>query len=333
MKKIKVALICGGFSSEREVSLKSGAQIARSLTSEKYEVSLIEIAKDGRWLLSSDSKEINSGEKTLSILPGNTAIAQSDLRGVDVAFLALHGYFGEDGKIQSILELLGIPYTGSGVMASATAMNKAKTNELAALADLKVPPFIVAHNSKIKPDFGYPVVVKPNESGSSVGVTIVEKESDLEKALEKALSEGGEAIVQKYIAGRELTCGVMGNSGRTEILALPPIEIVSPNKFFDYEAKYTSQETQEICPAPVDESITRAVQEVAKKVHVLLGCDGLTRSDFILDKESNLHFLEINTIPGMTEASLAPKEAKALGWSFPDFLDKIITLALERHKK
>src|SRR3989338_8753298 len=178
MNKKKVALICGGFSSEREVSLKSGAQIARSLNPEKYEVSLIEIAEDGRWLLSSDAKQLGSSQKALTVLPRDTAISQSDLKNMDVAFLALHGYFGEDGKIQSILELLGIPYTGSGVMASAVAMNKVKTMEIAALAGITVPPFVVAHTPETKPDFNPPLIVKPNESGSSVGITIVEKETD-----------------------------------------------------------------------------------------------------------------------------------------------------------
>ncbi len=334
MKKIKVALICGGFSNEREISLKSGAQIAQSLDSKRYDISLIEIAEDGRWLLSSNSKQLKEGtSKALTVFPRDTAISQNDLRGTDVAFLALHGYFGEDGKIQSILELLRIPYTSSGVMASAIAMNKAKTSELAALAGVVVPAFTLTTSVDTKSTAGYPCVVKPNESGSSVGISLVEKESDLKSALENALAESKEAIIQQYIPGRELTCGIMGNTGRTELLALPPIEIVAANKFFDYEAKYTSAKTQEICPAQVPEAITRAVQESAKKVHALFGCDGLSRSDFILDTNNKLHFLEINTIPGMTEASLAPREAKALGWSFSEFLDKIIELALEKNRK
>ncbi|MDE2079695.1 MAG: D-alanine--D-alanine ligase [Patescibacteria group bacterium] len=329
-KKVRVALICGGPSSEREVSLKSGDQIAKALDRKRYDVSLVEIAKDGRWFLSPRSRRGGAPSKALTVFPKDKALERNDLRNIDVAFLALHGYFGEDGKIQSILELLGIPYTGSGVMASAIAMNKAKTAELAALGGLKIPDFDLTIETGAGSRVGYPCIVKPNESGSSVGTSLVEKDKKLKPAIEKALSESKEAVIQKYIRGRELTCGVMGNTGRTGLIALPPIEIVSSSKFFDYQAKYSSRETREICPAPVAARVARALQESSKKIHALLGCDGLTRSDFILDKKGALWFLEINTIPGMTEASLAPKAARAFGWSFPEFLDKIIELALEK---
>lgn len=336
-KKLRIALICGGPSNEREVSLKSGTQIARSLEPQKYAVSLIEISKDGKWLLSQSTEKSKKPGKAIAIFSKDTSITRSNLRKIDVAFIALHGYFGEDGKIQSMLELLKIPYTGSGVMASAIAMNKAKTMDIAALAGIKVPPFVLLNKSiRIKRELvkflGYPLVIKPNESGSSVGITIAHDEKELEQSLRKAFQEGAEVIAQKYVEGRELTCGVMGNTGRTDLLALPPVEIVTNNKFFDYEAKYSSGKSEEICPAHVSKNIERAVQNLSKKIHALLGCDGLTRSDFILDKKGNLNFLEINTIPGMTEASLAPKEAKAIGWSFDKFLDKIIELAIQKHK-
>jgi D-alanine-D-alanine ligase len=352
MKKINVAVIAGGFSSEREVSLKSGAQIAKALDRRKYEPKLIEITKDGRWLLSAPAASRRGGTRvrSLTLLNPERGITKRDFDGIDVAIIALHGAFGEDGAIQSLLELVGVPYTGSGVLASALGIDKVKTMEFAALAGVRVPKFITvacsssasshAHSMVLKnigmsvrKEIGYPCVVKPNASGSSVAVSIVHSKRELSAALRLAFAEDRMAIVQRYVRGRELTCGVLGNTGQTALRALPPIEIIPAETFFDYEAKYNSPKTQEICPAQILKRIERELQRLSKKVHALLGCDGLTRSDFILGPKNVLYFLELNTIPGMTEASLCPKEAKALGWSFSEFLDKIVALALERHPR
>lgn len=330
-KRIKVAVLCGGVSNEREISILSGKNIVTSLPKDRYDVSLVEITKNLKWILK-DGKN----KKTITLFDKNHGIAKSGLKRFDVAFIALHGAFGEDGKLQAILDLIGIPYTGSGVLASALGMDKIKTLGIAEKHGIKTPRlFLLTPESIYKANYdsliesiGYPCVVKPNKSGSSVGITIVKNKKELPQAIKRGFKEDGKILIEEYINGRELTCGVMGNTGKTGVVALPPIEIIPSKPFFDYEAKYFSPDTQEICPAKVNKRITKEISRLSIKIHELLGCDGLTRSDFILSKNNNLYFLEINTIPGLTESSLCPKEAKAMGISFAEFLDKQIKLAL-----
>ena len=337
-KKIRVLVICGGSSSEREVSLNTGAQIVSTLSKRKYLISKAEIQKDGRWLLGSGSTKPASR----SLAPISATQNPEKAMRYDVAFIAMHGKFGEDGTIQAILETIGVPHTGSGVLASALGMDKEKADAMVREHGIRTPKCLTANGAsrgtlsrlkrEIKKGIGYPCVVKPNASGSSVGVTIAREPKDLGQAIKKAIREDRTALIQQFIDGRELTCGVLGNSG-SKLRALPPVEIIPPEgTFVDYEAKYHSQATQEICPAPIPKKLTKELQESAKAVHSALGCDGLTRSDFILSKKK-LYFLEINTIPGLTEASLCPKEAKAAGISFEKFLDKQIDLALSRFGK
>jgi D-alanine-D-alanine ligase len=352
-RKLIVAVLCGGPSNEYAVSLRSAEQIVRTLRSTYRTVRLV---------LPKDPKRI-------------IGFLDKHLRGVDVAVMsALHGQWGEDGRIQAMLEALGVPYTGSGVLSSGLGMHKLLSYELARLAGLTVPPYIALHgiasvdavHARIKDTVGYPCVVKPNASGSSIGVSIVRKSNELTIALKKAFSEDETVIVQSFISGHEVTCGVLGNTARTDLpakglssrrrparfepparqevvshgrsesggwqaglFALPPVLIRTPHgTFFDYHAKYESSKTQELCPAPLDGRTISLIEMIAMKAHALFRCDGLTRSDFILGKDKTLYFLEINTAPGMTAASLCPKEAKALGWSFGEFLEKIIELAL-----
>ncbi|RJQ29260.1 D-alanine--D-alanine ligase [Candidatus Parcubacteria bacterium] len=331
--RIKVAVICGGPSSEREVSLKSGEEVLKALPRIKYSSAKIEIMRDGRWLL---------GKKTLAVFHPREGIRKSDLRRFDVAFVAMHGRFGEDGKVQAILETLGVPYTGSGVLASALGMNKIQTNRVAESASIPVPRFTFFANSSkptlsamkqaVRNRIGYPCVIKPNESGSSVGTTIVKNESEFLSATKKAFKEDDAIIAQQYIRGRELTCGVLGNSGQTKLSALPIVEIIPEGKFFDYHSKYFSEVTKEVCPAPLQKKVAEKIKDLSRKAHAALGCDGLTRSDFILSRGGVPYFLEINTIPGLTEASLCPKEARAAGMTFGEFLDKQIELALLKQK-
>ena len=326
--KLRVGILMGGISNEREVSLKSGEQVFNNLSRDHYIVRAIEISKNGVWIL--DKK------KTLRLFPHN------DLKKyVDVVFIALHGAFGEDGKVQAILDTLQIPYTGSGVLASALGMNKTKTSELVTQYKILTPKSFLIHKNNyslsdlittIEQKISFPCVVKPNASGSSVGVSIVRNKKELPRALDKAFKEDTEIVIQQYIEGRELTCAVIGNTNQTELTSLPPIEIVSPGTFFDYNAKYLSKKTQEICPAPIDSKISNELIRLSKKVHLALGCDELTRSDFILSKKDNkLYFLEINTIPGITKTSLCPKAAKAANISFSEFLDIQINLALNKY--
>ena len=345
--KLNIAVLCGGVSSEREVSLKTGVNVFKNLARDKYNPALIEIASDGRWLLKSDFlalekiKKVNDKDRSLILFHQEKGIVKNDLKNFDLVFMALHGKFSEDGRIQSVLELLGIPYTGSGVLASALGMDKIKANIFLNKFKIKMPKFLPLYN----PDFNlekvkkiiaenikFPCVVKPNGSGSSVGITIVDAPEKLKSALAKAFQEDKNILIEEYISGMEITCGVLGNANKTKLFTLPPVEIIPAHRFFDYESKYSAKATQEICPARISKSLTKKIQDIAKKVHLLFGCDGLTRSDFIIRK-NQIYFLEINTLPGLTEQSLCPKEARAVGMSFTEFLDKIIELALVKNQK
>ncbi len=310
MTKLKVAVLAGGISNEREVSLNTAEQIVLNLSSDKYEVNKVEVNSDFHWAL-----ELRQNKP-------------------DVAFIALHGKFGEDGRTQSVLEYLGIKYTGSGVLASAFGMDKIRCSGFLSEGGLNIPKMVSFSRAvdldqallEVKEKISFPCVVKPNESGSSVGVTICQNEEDFKLGWEKAFKEDSLILVEEYIKGKELTSGVLGNTG-SELLALPPIEIVPHKEFFDYAAKY-QKESDEICPANISVELTKEVQEASVLAHKLLGCRGLTRSDFIYDG-SKLYFLEINTLPGQTKESLCPKEAAAIGLSFSEFLEKQIQLALE----
>ncbi len=326
-KKIKVAILCGGPSSEYEVSLNSGQNVWQNLDKQKYDADLIKISRNGEFFLKN---------KKLNVF--SNGWVESDLKKYDIVFLALHGEFGEDGKIQAILDLLKIPYTCSGVLASAWGMNKNKTNLLVKKYGLRVPKTLVFNKnfsedkilSAVEKDLGFPLVVKPNKAGSSVGITIVKKPKDLFFALKEAFQGDVQILLQEFVSGQEFTCGILGNSDDENLEVLPPVEIKPGREFFDYEAKYKDETTLEICPAQIPNNLAHQVQAQAMLVHKLLGCDGLTRSDFIFNKEKGLYFLEINTIPGLTTTSLCPKEAVAAGYTYTDFLDKIIELALNK---
>ncbi len=310
MSKLKIAVLAGGISNEREVSLNTAEQIISNLPSDKYEVNKVEVNADFHWI-----EELKQNKP-------------------DVAFIALHGKFGEDGRTQSVLEYLGVKYTGSGVLASAFGMDKIRCSGFLSESGLNIPK-IVSFSKAVDPDKAllevkekifFPCVVKPNESGSSVGVTICQNQEEFKTGLEKAFKEDALVLVEEYIKGQELTCGVLGNTG-SDLLELPPIEIIPHKQFFDYAAKY-QKESDEICPANIPAELTKEVQQASVLAHKLLGCRGLTRSDFIYDGKK-LFFLEINTLPGQTKESLCPKEAAAMGLSFSEFLEKQIQLALE----
>lgn len=308
-KKLTVALLAGGKSAEREVSLKSGEQVFKSLDKERYEVLRYDPATD---------------------LP---ALAQ-DAHRIDVAMIILHGRLGEDGTIQGMLDSLGLPYQGSGVLGSAVAMNKILSKQLYVHAGLPTAPFLIADRAA-PPDpaaviarLGLPVVVKPEHEGSSIGLTIVRDSEKLADAFTKAWEFDKRCMVEKYIPGIEITAGVLGND---KIQALPLIEIVPGDayEYFDYTAKYTPGASQEICPARVSPAITAKAQELAIRAHQALCCRGYSRTDMILSGE-DLYILETNTIPGMTETSLFPQAAAKAGIGFSELLDRLIELALEK---
>lgn len=354
--KINIAVIGGGFSNERSVSLNTSKKIFSVLSKKKYNIFLVEISKEKKWILKNQPEVSNSKRALVTtdlskkITPFSNSLSKAEymgsiLKDIDVAFIALHGKNGEDGKIQAVLDLLGIPYTGSGVLASALGMNKIKCLEIVSSHGIKVPncmPVYLNANTNIgviKKDvlrkIGYPCIVKPNESGSSIGVSLVKNERSLKKSLEAAFKEDDLVLIEEYISGREFTCGVLGNTNKTELISLPPVEIiVNEESFFDYHNKYHTEKIKEVCPPMIGKELNNKILKTSKKIHEILGCDGLSRSDFILaDKNRQLYFLEINTIPGQTETSLCPKEAKAMGWSFPEFIDKQIMLALNKNAK
>lgn len=301
------------------------------LDEDKYQVSRIDVVSEEEWHWYD-----MDGTKRVLDLKNDDDLAF--LKTFQLFFNALHGEYGEDGKLQEFLDRLGVSYTGSGAAVSRLAIDKVKTMEYVEKAKIKVPEFfcVTANETaegvaeKIKGVFHYPIIVKPNDSGSTLGLSLVQNEAGLAEALEKAGHVTAEIIVQRYIFGREFTCGILGNSTDTDLLMLPPVEIIIKNQIFDFNDKYFSKETQELCPAPLDKFTIQRIQEQALLAHRTLGCDGLSRTDFRMDGTGQLYFLETNTSPGLTKGSLCPKEAAAAGIGMPQFLDRIIDLALSK---
>lgn len=308
MQKLTVALLAGGVSSEREVSLHSGEQVFDALDKDKYDILRYDPQTDL-------SRLVQDADK------------------IDIALIILHGPFGEDGTVQGMLDLLNIPYQGSGVLGSALAMNKVVTKQLYEKSGLPVPPYAVYDRGepvdaeKVATEYGLPLVVKPVEAGSSVGMSIVKTTADLQDALDLAGKFDDSILVESFIEGTEITAGVIGNK---KLDALPLIEIIpdESHEFFDYEAKYTAGVTQEICPARITEELTQKAQQYALLAHQALFCKGYSRTDMIL-KDNDMYVLETNTIPGMTATSLFPQAAQQAGMNFSQVLDRLIELGLE----
>jgi D-alanine-D-alanine ligase len=308
MKKLTIALLSGGNSSEREVSLNSGRQVYEALDKAKYNVLNYDPKSDLKQL-------VNDADK------------------IDAALIILHGPNGEDGTVQGLLDLLGIPYQGAGVLGSALAMNKWVAKQLFEKAGLPVPPYIALKRGErldtesIVQQLDLPLVVKPASAGSSVGMSLVRKAADLPAALTEAFQHGPVILVEKYIRGIEITGGVLGND---DLAALPLIEIIpdSSHDFFDYEAKYVAGVSQEICPARVEPAVTQKAQHYAVTAHKALHCRGYSRTDMIVD-QNEIYVLETNTIPGMTRTSLFPQAAQKAGYSFSQLMDRLIELSLE----
>ena len=303
----KIGVLMGGPSTEREISLKSGNAVYEALRRSGVETVAIDIT--------TDSTE------------GNIRLIKS--HKVDCAFLALHGRFGEDGQIQGILDSIKIPYTGSGAQASRLAMDKIASLGIFELNGLKVPRYSVLEKSSYRPDWktdnglGFPLVIKPANHGSSIGLSIIDDSKDLDAAVDLALSFDSRAIIQEYIPGREVTVGILDEK------VLPVIEIVPKKRFFDFEAKYKAGMTDYIVPAELEEVVAEKVQAVALSAHKLLGCFACSRVDIIL-KDNSPFVLEINTIPGFTSTSLLPMAAKKIGIEFEELCLKLVRLAYEK---
>ncbi len=347
-KRINVAVLMGGSSSERQVSLKTGSQIANALSTERYEVRAVD-TQDLKQIMSgtrSDTRtqEIESqapGAKDSgnALQPGLELAAPGDSETLsnseswrpDIVFIALHGKGGEDGSIQGMLEFMGIPYTGSGVLASAIAIDKSMTKRLFTSAGIQVIDGVVInreqfHSANFAPCalewLGLPLFVKPNREGSTFGCSLVDTLSGLSDAIRSALSYDDSVLVEKYISGVEITAGVIeGHDGM--LRALPLVEIVPKAAYYDYESKYADGGSEHIIPARISPEITREAQELALKCHRTLGCSGVSRTDMIV-ADSRLYVLEVNTIPGMTPTSLLPQAAESDGIEFRELLTLIV---------
>lgn len=313
-----MAVLMGGTSSEREVSLSTGRMVLNALDPDRYEAIAI------------DTQDLTGP----SVLTGRAVRTLVEARP-DVVWIALHGKGGEDGTVQGLLELMGVPYTGSGVLASALAMDKAMAKTLFRAAGLPVlkdlrlrrgMPLAGVHERVCMELGGYPVFVKPNAGGSTCGCTLVTAPATLERAVQDALAHDALALIEPYVQGTEITVGVLGNAGET-LQALPVIEIVPRAAYYDYESKYAEGGSEHIIPARLPDVLLHRAGEIALACHELLGCRGMSRTDLIVNGES-LWVLETNTIPGMTPTSLLPQAAAHAGIPFPELLDRIIKLAL-----
>jgi len=297
----------GGRSSEREISLRTGQAVHRAL--------------------------LRRGYRAVAIDVNDLLLRQLQVKKVDVVFLALHGPGGEDGTIQGFLETIGMPYTGSGVRASAMAMHKVTAKRLLACHGIPVPDGTVIRKGTAasKPArLAWPVIVKPAAEGSTIGISIVRKASEWRAALRRAHAHDREAIVEAYIPGHEVTVSVLGGARRPT--ALPTIEIVAPGGFYDYAAKYTKGRSRYLCPAPLPVRVNRQVTDLAVRAYDILGCDGAARVDFRVTPRGKPYVLEVNTIPGMTETSLLPMAAAKSGMDYDMLTERILESALRRAK-
>lgn len=328
MKKPKVAVVLGGPSREHDISLKTGETVLNELKRNGYLVHKTYISLTGEWA-------VDDGESLSSI----EAVNKLKNLGVEVVFLAVHGSFGEDGTLQALLERSGMKFTGSGTNASILAMDKIMSSDIFAANSVLVPPmatftrYELIRDNKLRDrikQLKYPLIVKPASQGSSLGVTLVENDDDLPAAIEFALEHDNKIIIQQYIKGREVSCGVLEDAGSGELTALLPTELIPKGAdFFDYYAKYTENATDEITPPKMNEKKIDQIQKIAVNVHKLLGCAGYSRTDMIV-KDDNIFVIETNTLPGLTSTSILPKQAEASNLSFGKMLDSIITCALKK---
>lgn len=315
--KLRVAVIYGGRSGEHEVSLRSAESVIAAMDPERYEVLRFFISKDGRW-------------QPHAILPQPGANP-----GIDVVFPVLHGTFGEDGTLQGLLELADLPYVGGGVLASAVSMDKDVMKRLCREAGLPVVEHVVQWRGRlnaiaIEERFGYPVFVKPANLGSSVAVSKARNRAELEAALELAAQYDRKVIAERAITGRELECSVLGNEQPEASL---PCEIVPSREFYDYEDKYILDAARLIVPADLPAEITEEVRRLAVACYQAVECEGMARVDFLWELPSRkLYINEINTIPGFTSISMFPRMWEATGLPYPRLIDRLIELALERHR-
>jgi D-alanine-D-alanine ligase len=318
----KIALVTGGYSGEAVISYKSAITIQNNLDKEKWEVYTIDIHPQGWFYIAGNGNKILVDKNDFSITINGVKI------NFDAALIGLHGTPGEDGKLQGYFDCLKIPYTGCDAATSALTFNKRYTVAVASFAGLTVAKSM--HLFKNHPitaeailkEIQLPVFVKPNNGGSSIGMSKVKEASSLQAALQKAFAEDDQVLVEEFVAGREFTVGVFKSKGK--VISLPITEIISKKDFFDYEAKYEGA-SEEITPANVDDRIAAQMRTDAEKAYAIFNCAGVVRIDFIYNEKNNLpYLLEINTVPGQSAASIVPQQVTAMGWSLKEFYSEIL---------
>lgn len=322
-----IAFVTGGYSGEAVVSYKSAVTIENNLDAEKFTITTIDITHDGWWYRLPDGTKALVNKNDFSIIAEGRKIT------FDAVFIGIHGTPGEDGKMQGYFDLLNLPYTSCNAATSAITFNKRYTVAVAAFAGIEVARSIhlFRHNAVTSADILHqlhlPLFVKPNNGGSSIGMSKVNTPAELEPAIDKAFREDDQVLVEEFVAGREFTIGVFRTKG--EIITLPITEIKSRKEFFDFEAKYTAGMSEETTPAQVGEATAEQVRAAAKKAYQVFNCSGVVRIDFIYNAEKGLPcMLEINTVPGQSEASIVPQQVKAMGWTLKQFYTALIEEAL-----
>lgn len=319
MKK-NIAVICGGDSSEWVVSMRSGEGVYGFIDKEIYDCYLV-VIRNGLWEVEQSTERIPIDKNDFSFISADKKIV------FDCAYITIHGTPGEDGRLQGYFDMLGIPYSNCGVLASAITFNKFTCNQYLKNFGIKIAESLLLRkgqtilNSQVIEKVGLPCFIKSNVGGSSFGVTKVKKEEDIQLAIEKAFAEGNEVIVESFIEGMEVTCGCYKTSKKQIIF--PLTEVVSKNEFFDYEAKYTANKVDEITPARISDELTTRIQQITSSIYDILGCKGIIRADYIISKDG-IYLLEVNTTPGMTTASFIPQQVKAAGLDIKDVMTDVI---------
>lgn len=322
MEKKKIALVTGGFSGEAQISYKSAATILKNIDKEQFEVYTIDICKEGWLYEDGNGNRVPVNKNDFSILQNGQTIH------FDAVYICIHGTPGEDGKLQGYFDMLGIPYTGCDATTSALTFNKRFTVAAAAFSGIAVAKSVHLYHSdsfsveSLFNQLTLPVFVKPNNGGSSIGMSKVTRKEDLQAAIEKAFREDKQVLIEEFVEGREFTAGVFKTKGN--IIVLPLTEVKSKKEFFDFQAKYEGFSI-ETTPALVEESIAEQVRQAAKKIYHVFNCKGIIRIDFIYNAEKQMPFmLEVNTIPGQSEASVVPQQVKAMGWSLHQFYTALL---------
>ncbi|ACM61116.1 D-alanine-D-alanine ligase [Caldicellulosiruptor bescii] len=354
MTKLKVAVLFGGVSTEHEISIVSAKSIMQNMDKEKYEVIPIGITKEGKWLLYTGKiEDLDSKWTQFSIecfvSPDRTKKAlvkvkdnEATFIDIDVVFPVLHGLNGEDGTVQGLLELSGIPYVGCGVLSSAICMDKAFAKKLALLEGIPQGHFLVVYKNeysakkdyfirRIESEFSYPVFVKPANSGSSVGISKAKDREDLVLAIHEAFLYDTKILIEQAINAREIECAVLGND---EVFVSEPGEIIPSREFYSYEAKYIDNSSELIIPARLPKEVTEEIKDLAGRIYKIFECCGMARVDFFVDKDTNkVYFNEVNTIPGFTSISMYPKLMEFSGIPYSQLIDKLISLAIEKNRQ